>query len=123
MTILLTLVGAGLICAALHDIFQTLFHPSSHGALSDWIERGLWRTFRWAAERRETLINVAGPAIFVSVLGMWVLLNVLGFALIYFPRLATEFVVAPGLDPGRHHSFYDAINVSLGALVNFGGDF
>jgi hypothetical protein len=123
MTIFLTIAGGALIGAALHDIFQTLFHPSSHGALSDRVENGLWRAFRAAAERRETIINVAGPTIFVSVLGMWVLLNVLGFALIYFPRLATEFVLAPGLDPARHHTFYDAVNVSLGSLVNFGGDF
>ena len=39
MAIVLTLIGIMLIGVALADVFQTLFHPAVHGALSDWIPR------------------------------------------------------------------------------------
>jgi hypothetical protein len=48
---------------------------------------------------------------------------VIGFSIIYMPYIGSQFALAPGLDPARHHSFLDAVNVSLGSLITVGGDF
>jgi hypothetical protein len=123
MTIFLTIFGLALVAVAMTDIFATLFHPAGRGALSDHIEFGVWCVVRQIAQRRPSFITLGGPFIFVSIIVTWALLFVFGFALIFAPHMATQFALAPGLDPARHHSFTDAFNVSLGALVTLGGDF
>jgi hypothetical protein len=103
--------------------FQTLFHPLGAGAISDWISCGIWKVLRHFAMVVPRSVTYIGPIIFVLILFSWIALIVLGFALIYRPHMAAEFVLAPGLDPARHQDFADALNVSLGALVTLGGDF
>src|SRR5438270_11258001 len=121
MTLAFHIFGASLVAAALFDVFQTLFHPLGAGAMSDWLSCAIWRASRHFAFPR--FATYVGPVIFVVILISWFALVVIGFGLIYRPHMATEFALAPGLDPSRHHDFLDALNVSLGALVTLGGDF
>jgi hypothetical protein len=115
-------LGLCLILAALHDIFRTLFHPAGRGALSDWVARFVWNIFRTVSSRNPRSIILAGPFGILAIMGIWVVLIVIGFSLIYLPYIGS-FALAPGLDPARHHSFLDAVNVSLGSLITVGGDF
>jgi hypothetical protein len=123
LTIFKTVLGLLLVAAALHDMFHTLFHPSGRGAIAEFISFRLWRIWRRIFSARHELLSLAGPLAFVFTVSTWGVLIVLGFALVYSPLLETRFVLAPGLDIHRHHSFFDAINVSLGSLITVGGDF
>jgi hypothetical protein len=123
MHIFLIVLGVTMIAIALHDMFHTLFHPAGRGAMSDWIDRRIWTIFRAIGRRKRGAITLAGPVIFLSVISVWALLIVFGFALIYYTRIHTDFAVATGMDPSRHQSFFDAFNISLGSLITVGGDF
>jgi hypothetical protein len=123
MTLWLIAPGVLLIVVAAHDLFDTLFHPAGRGAMSDWIGRMVWFAVRRLAKYRHGLMTLAGPIAILSIMIMWVLFMVLGFAFIYAPFMHNQFSLAPGLDPSRHHGFVDALNVSLGSLITVGGDF
>jgi hypothetical protein len=115
-------IGAGCIVAALYDVFHTLFHPAGRGAISDWIAELVWRSIRRISLRKPNRITLAGPLAIVAVMAAWIALVVFGFAFVYKPFIATQYAVAPGLDPAQHKTFFDAFNVSLGGLITLGGD-
>jgi hypothetical protein len=106
-----TTVGAALVAVSLLDQFRTLFHPEAHGAISDLISRGVWKTFRKIPGKKALMF--AGPVAIASVIGSWVLLIVLGFALFYRPRL--------DLFAGATRGLLDALDVSLGSLITLSG--
>lgn len=114
-------VGVFLIGSALHDVFHTLFHPAGRGAMSDYAARVVWRIFQPIARRRYSAITLAGPFAILTIMGLWIWLTVLGFALIYMPFIQTRYVFASGM-PEHHRNFIDALNVSLGGLITLGGD-
>jgi hypothetical protein len=123
MKLFLIILGLAMIGAALHDLFHTLFHPAGRGAMSDWIGRAVWCMVRKASNIKATWITLAGPYAILMIMLSWVAWVVCGFTLIYYPFIGTQFALAPGLDPARHQGFFDALNVSLGALITVGGDF
>ncbi len=120
MTLLATLVGAVLIVAALRDIFQQLFRPSGGGSLSRPLMHAIWRVFHRAAARRRVFLELAGPSILISIILSWVLLLTIGWALILWPRLPEDFLLATGLDPSNQSGFIDALYLSLVTLVTLG---
>jgi len=91
MTVLVTVVGAALIMAGLADVFKTLFHPALHGAMSDRIARMVWKVCRAAADRHPKTLTFAGPIALIFIIADWVLLNFIGFGLIYFPHIKVGF--------------------------------
>lgn len=123
MHVVSTIVGIALVCVALQDIFASLFHPAAHGAMSDWIARLLWRCFRWVGGVWPPAMTLAGPIIFLGIVGTWTSLVVSGFCLIYLTQIHGGFALAAGLDPAAHQTFLDAFNISLGALITVTGDF
>ena len=114
MHITLTILGTILTLAALQDLFHTLFHPAARGAISDWIAHGIWRAFKAVLPKRLTF---AGPVAFAATVFYWAASVVIGFALIYEPRLPGDFVFAAGLNPEKYASMQGAIDVSLCALT------
>lgn len=114
VTITLTILGICLILLAIRDVFHTLFNPSKHGDLSQWIARSIWRSFKRVLPRG---LNFAGPLAFVSVVLYWIVSIILGFALIYFPRIAEAFTVGAGLNHARYASFVGALDASIGSLI------
>jgi hypothetical protein len=114
LAVILTLIGSVVIIAALQDLFHTIFHPSASGGISDWIELQVWRAFRRATY---TDLNFAGPLAFLLVVTYWAISILIGFALIYWPRLPASFVFASGIDPGHYASFAGALNISLASLI------
>jgi hypothetical protein len=119
-TAILAIVLLGL---AGFDVFHTLFHPAGRGSLSNLLSGFIWSGFRRATKHSGRVITYAGPVIVLAILVEWVSLTVLGFTFIYWPYLATQFVVAPGMDAAKHTGFVDALNVSIGALITLMGDF
>jgi hypothetical protein len=122
MVIVWTVLGVACLSFAVSDIFHTLFHPAGRGTTSDRIASVVWKLVRRAAQGKHERITLAGPLAILSIMVAWVLLIVFGFAFIYLPHIASQYAVAPGLDPAKHKTFLDAFNVSLGGLVNLTGD-
>jgi hypothetical protein len=116
MTIVFTIVGIGVVFVGLQDLFHTLFQPAKSGDIGDWIARSIWRLFKRSVPRR---LSLAGPVAFVSIIVFWAASVIIGFALIFLPRLPQAFSFAQGLDPGSYHSLLGALDVSIGALITF----
>lgn len=118
--VLLTVAGAVLIAVAVRDVFDTLFHPHGRGVVSEAAVRGIWHLMRRVAQGRPGLLSVAGPLAFGVVVISWVVLVVVGFALITLPRLPDEFVFAPGVDATTSSDLVGALYVSLVNLTSLG---
>ncbi len=117
---LVTLVGAALIVPALRDVFRQLFHPSGTGSISWVLMHGVWRAFRPLARRYPSLLTLAGPAALLAIIASWVSLVAVGWALVYWPRLPEQFLLAPGLKPSEQAGFVDALYFSLVTLTTLG---
>jgi len=116
MSIVYTLIGIALIRRLL-DVFQTLFHPAGRGALSDGTARAVWRLFRKLASPRPGVLTYAGPVAIVSIILTWAVFTLVGFALIYLPHMGNQYIFQPGVNPGNHHGFWEAMSDSIGALI------
>lgn len=120
MNVLATLLGAGLIFFALREVFQQLFIPNGGGSLSRVLMRAVWRAFRRVAVHRPTSLVLAGPCTLLTVIASWSALLVIGWALVYWPRMPAGFLYALGLaDPGQG-GFIEALYLSLVTLATLG---
>jgi hypothetical protein len=108
--------GVVLVAAVIWEVFEDLFHPSQRGALSDWIGRGLFSLMR----RRRTLLPLAGPLTVVAVIGTWVLLLGLGFALIYYDAFPQHFRTNSGAVPPVSPRWLPVLDFSYSTLVTLG---
>ena len=120
MTLLLSLLGAGLILFALRDIFDTLFHPSGKGMLSRTLPRPLWRGVRRFGAHYPVVREVCGPVTLLAVIASWTVLLAVGWALIFWPHLPSEFAFNPGPGPSLPGGFVDALYLSLVTLTTLG---
>ena len=117
MAITASVLGVLLVAGAMADIFQTLFHPSSRGALSDWTARIVWKFFRRVARYRRGVLSFAGPFAILSIILSWAMLTWFGFALIYLPNLQSGFAFDQSVASEHRHGLFVALNLSLGALI------
>lgn len=113
-------VGIALIGLALRDIWHTLFHPAARGTLNRLIARAVWWLWRRLAHERPTALTIAGPSALTCVVGVWGLLLVVGWALVYWPHLPEAFLLGTGLTPSGQDNFVDALYVSLVTLGTLG---
>jgi hypothetical protein len=114
MSAFLTTLGVFLIFVGVQDLFHTLFHPAKSGNVCDWIARQIWRIFRRVLP---SVLSFAGPIAFVAIVVFWAASITVGFALIYWPRMAYAFTFASGLDPASYRSLFSAISISLASLI------
>jgi hypothetical protein len=119
-TLIATTTGIALIALALRDIIRELFAPENSGSVSRLVMHGVWRFVRVIAKRRRSALYHAGPVILVAVAAAWTLMLVLGWALIYWPRLPRQFNLAPGLPEAASHGFMTAVFVSGATLTSLG---
>lgn len=106
-----------MVLGVLVDVFKTLFHPASQGAMGDWTAHFIWKIFRTAANRWRGVLTWAGPVAFLAVILLWTSGVLFGFAFIYWPRIQPEFSFSPGTDPARHMGYLGALNISIDALI------
>ena len=108
-------IGVLIIGLVIAEVFRDLFHPAHGGALSDWIGRHLFRLFRRAGH-----LPLAGPLTMVAMIGTWIVLLVLGFALVYYPAYPESFRTSTGgLPPSLPH-FSAAVYFSFETLITLG---
>ena len=110
--------GPGLIIIAVtvSEVFKDLFHPTSGGALSDWLGRHIFSLLR----RRPRSLPLAGPLTLMLVIGAWVFLLVFGFALVYYGNFPHAFRTSTGQIPPRSPQLLTSLYFSFETLITLG---
>jgi hypothetical protein len=116
---LISLVGAGVIMAALRDLFHTLWHPTRHGGLSRFVMMALWRLAQHARARRR-VVGLVGPLAMVTVVGTWAAIIILGWAIVYWPHMPESFTFTPGSKAAQQPALLDSVYLSLVTVVTLG---
>ncbi len=117
MMLVLTILGAVLILVGLNDMFHSLLHPRGRGAVSHAVLGGVWSLSRSLGHR---FGSGAGPAAMVAVTVLWVVLQVVGWAMIYLPHVPAGFSYGPGVDPARYPEVMQALYFSAVTLSTLG---
>ena len=109
MDIALPAVGALAILVVCREVFHTLLHPAGQGGLTMRVFRAAWTlTGRLGPSAR----SLAGPSAMVCVIVLWISALVAGWALIYWPALPDDFIIASPLDTDEQDDFVDALYYS-----------
>ncbi|MEQ4721780.1 potassium channel family protein [Nonomuraea sp. B19D2] len=116
---LVSLVGAGVIMAALRDLFHTLWHPTRHGGLSRFVMAALWRLARHVRARRR-VVGLVGPLAMVTVVGTWAAVIILGWAIVYWPHMPESFTFTPGSTAAQQPALLDSVYLSLVIVATLG---
>jgi hypothetical protein len=120
------ILGVPLMLVVLADVFLTVLYARMGTAiLSERLGRALWLAFRGASKlarsHRDRVLAYAGPVIVLVVLAVWVVLLMLGAALVIHPHLGTAVMSSSG--PTRTDfmtAFYAAGNsITLVGSGNF----
>jgi hypothetical protein len=115
--VLLTLLGIAVIAIGLWDMYHSLLHPSGTGAIGGRVQAGIWRISRRTGHR---LGSAVGPGSMITVVVLWVLMQGVGWALVYLPHVPGGFTYSPGVDPVNYPDAVDALYVSLVTLATLG---
>lgn len=116
---LVSLAGAGLVMAALRDLFHTLWHPTRHGGLSRLVMTALWRLSQHLRARRR-VAGLVGPLAMVTVVGMWATTIILGWAIVYWPHMPEAFAFTAGSQPSQQSGLLDSLYMSLATVATLG---
>jgi hypothetical protein len=119
MSWVISAVGVVVIAVALRDVFHTLWHPTGRGSVNRLMTTSIWRIARRFDGRSRTTVLV-GPFTMLAVVGMWITLVVLGWALVYGPHLPDGFQFDTGLEPDRRAAPLDALYLSLVTVATLG---
>lgn len=98
---LLTSAGALLLLFVVYDVYATILHARGRsGPLSETLYRVVWRcarafAARFARPRRHRTLNAIGPVLLPLMIVCYIILLILAFALVYWPRMPAQFIVAP----------------------------
>ena len=117
MDAVLMIVGILLILLGLWDMFHTLLHPSGRGSISRRVLAAVWSISKVTRHKLGSAVGAAGMAL---VVGLWVVMQGLGWALIYLPHLPEGFSYAPGVDFSDYAPFAEALYVSFVTLTTLG---
>ena len=117
MGVVMTLAGIVVIGVGLHDMFHTLLHPTGQGRLSRMVLTGMWKVSKATGHR---LGSTVGPLAMVAVILVWVLLQLLGWALIYLPHVPEGFMYSSGVDPSDYPDALGAVYLSAVTLSTLG---
>jgi hypothetical protein len=110
--------GSLIVVLIVWEVFEDLFQPSGTGALSSWIGRRLFRLLRRWPRR----LPLAGPLTVVVVIGTWVALLTVGFALIYAAGFPQDFRTSMGVVPDGRAPVTSMLYFSLATLVTLSFD-
>ena len=121
-------VGVLMIIVTLFDIVATVLHPQAQSPISNRFHRLAWRLLLFGArpftagDRRHALLGWGLPLLISGLIGLWVLLLAVGFALLYYPWIGDPaYFDTP---PGTTGSPLDALYFSGTSLTTVGfGDF
>ena len=102
--------GASIVLLGLADAFLTILHPDRDGKVSATLNRGVWRVAvgvtRLRPAWRKHVLGMAGPSMVVGDILLWMLLPIVGYALMMWPFLDTGFETPDGVGMGLWDAFY-----------------
>jgi hypothetical protein len=109
------------------DVFMTVFNPAEYGGpVTLRQNRAIWAVARRMSRHREgrsrhRALSLAAPLMAIATIGLWIMLLIVGFGLIYLPWMRT-FIVDPGhlrtpLIEAFYFSASTATTLSIGDLV------
>jgi hypothetical protein len=105
--------GFALLVFVARDVHVTVLHSSGrNGPLSRLLAGSIWRiavasAFRLSRQQRHRRLNSIGPVLLPSLIGLYIILLIIGFALIYYPHMPEDFSVsADAASPRWIESFY-----------------
>lgn len=127
MNWLVQAIGTGLVLLALADIFLTVLYPrSGKGVISTRLSKGMWQLFRFIARAsfwdRNRLLSYCGPILLVTIVLVWILLLIIGFACIFWPALGFGIQTSQGetqtdFGTALYYSGYMFTTLGVGNLV------
>lgn len=124
---LLVAIGIVLVLLVTGDLIGAVLSGGGRfGLYSGPLCRSLWTTLRAAAQRlpprgRDAILDIAGPAMLVIVPACWVVLMILGFALLILPGLDNSFVGSGGTPiPADSRHWITSVYVSGYAFTTLG---
>lgn len=120
-TIGCTILGAALVLLTYLDIWATILHPGLESPLSNRFHRAAWRAIRLVARRApfsQQLLHAALPLLIGGLISLWLVLLLLGFALLYYPWLGDP--AAFTTPPDHTSNPFDALYVSGTTLFTLG---
>ncbi len=97
---LFTTAGVFLLLLVFYDIYSTIIRATKHsGPISENLNRVAWRlaitlTKNLDRRRRHRILSTVGPLLMPFLIGIFILLMMTGFALIYLPRMESSFKIA-----------------------------
>lgn len=112
MNNLLTAAGVFLLVLVFYDIYATIIRATKHsGPISELLNRGLWRlatrfTGNFDRRNRHRILSVVGPLLMPFLIGLFVVFLLVGFALIYLPRMETAFKIEETQSNSVLQAFY-----------------
>jgi hypothetical protein len=92
-------LGVLLLMLVAYDVYATILHARARGGpVSETLNRNVWRAVRFFAfrlprQRRHRLLNIVGPLLLPSLIGVFIVLLIVGFAFIYYPHMPSQFTV------------------------------
>ena len=108
-----TSVGALFLAFVVRDVHVTILHSGGrNGPLSRLLARSIWglalaTAFRLSRRRRHSRLNSVGPVLMPLLIGWYIILLVIGFALIYYPHMPEHFIIlADATSPRWIESLY-----------------
>ena len=121
--LLSTALGIGLLALVAYDVYATFLHSQARaGPISEQLNRGVWRlaralAFRFPRERRHRILNAVGPLLLPALVVTFVALLMVGYALIYWPRMPESFSVS---ESAKSPAWAEAIYFSGITLTTLG---
>jgi hypothetical protein len=94
-----TAAGGLLVAIVARDVHVTILHSSGrNGPLSRILARSIWRVARWSSfrlprQQRHKRLSSIGPVLMPLLIGLYIILLIIGFGLIYYPHLPEHFTV------------------------------
>jgi hypothetical protein len=98
-TAFFTVLGLSALALVVYDVYATILHARARsGPIGETLNRSVWRlaraiAFKLSRMRRHRLLNVVGPLLQPLLIILFIALLALGFALIYYPRMPSDFTV------------------------------
>ena len=118
-----TTVGFGLLGLVAYDVYATILHSRAQaGPIGQNLNRRLWWlargvAFRCSRPRRHAILNSVGPLLLPALVATFIVLLMLGYALIYWPQMPGSFNVD---EKARTPAWIEAIYFSGITLTTLG---
>ena len=118
-----TTLGVGVLGLVAYDVYATILHSRARaGPIGERLNRGVWwlargLAFRFSRPRRHAILNAIGPLLLPALVATFIALLMLGYALIYWPRMPASFNVN---ENARTPAWIEALYLSGATLTTLG---